>query len=396
MSLFNKIFGGRPKLKAKIEQNFKTFTTYTPTFNSWGGAIYESELVRAAVDARARHCAKLTVAFEGAAKPTFVNFARKRPNNFMTWYQFIYRVSTILDVQNTAFIVPILDKNNEITGYYPILPSNCQIVTINDTEWIRYRFSSGDVGAIEKNRCGILTKHQYKDDFFGEKNTAAASMLEMIDFNRQGIKQGIKDASKVQYTARLTNFRAPEDLLEEQKNFSEMISKESGAFTLFPSTYDSIQRVKNDPYTVPADEADRIRKNVLCYFGVTEKVMDNSAIGDELDAFFDGCIEPFAIQMSEVMTRMTFTDNEQSYGAKVTLVPNRLQYMKTSDKINFIREVGDRGLMTVNEIREMLNYPPVENGDTRPARGEYFFIGEDGTVLKKENDKEVTDDGSED
>ena len=58
MGLIDRLFG-KPKAMPAGESYFDTFTAYTPTFTSWGGKIYESELVRAAVDARARHVAKL-------------------------------------------------------------------------------------------------------------------------------------------------------------------------------------------------------------------------------------------------------------------------------------------------------------------------------------------------
>ena len=46
----------------------------------------------------------------------------------------------------------------------------------------------------------------------------------------------------------------------------------------------------------------------------------------------------------------------------------------------------DRGIMTINEVRDIWNLPPVENGDVRLVRGEYYGadekitdIGEDET-----------------
>ena len=80
MSLFDKIFKKPDRIKA--EQFFKTFNAYAPTFTTWGGALYESELVRAAIDAKARHIGKLQVRFEGNAKKTLATIVRKRPNEF--------------------------------------------------------------------------------------------------------------------------------------------------------------------------------------------------------------------------------------------------------------------------------------------------------------------------
>ena len=133
MSLFTKIF--RPK-EAKESQKalkeadgfFHTLRNYRPVFTDWHGEIYESELVRAAIDARARHISKLKASIVGTAQYGLQSKLRLGPNQWQTWSQFLYRVSTILDIHNTAFIVPVFDKSMVITGYYPVLPTKCEIV----------------------------------------------------------------------------------------------------------------------------------------------------------------------------------------------------------------------------------------------------------------------------
>ena len=88
---------------------FQTLTAYTPVFTSWSGQIYESELVRSAIHARATHISKLSVQVQGSAKPKLQTKLKTGPNEWQTWGQFLYRLSTILDVQNTAFLVPVQD-----------------------------------------------------------------------------------------------------------------------------------------------------------------------------------------------------------------------------------------------------------------------------------------------
>ena len=50
---------------------------------------------------------------------------------------------------------------------------------------------------------------------------------------------------------------------------------------------------------------------------------------------------------------------------------NRLQYMTTTAKVNMAQQLLDRGVMSINEARELFNYPAVEGGDVRTIRGEY-------------------------
>lgn len=378
MGLFDKIF--RPQ-KVVADHYFHTLTAYEPVFRKWRGEIYESELVRSAIDAKARHIAKLQVKVHGAAQPKVQTILKKRPNQFQTWSQFLYRAETILEMQNTLFIVPIIDVENDVAGLWLCLPEKCKILeSKNGQQYLEYEFANRQVAAVELRRCGIMTKHQYSSDFFGERNTALDETLALIDIERQGVKEGVKSASTFRFLARSTNFKKPEDLAQEQKNFTARnMRADASGFLLFPNTYDSIQQIQSKAYTVSADEQALIQKNVFDYFGVNEDVIQNKASGSALDALFDGAIEPFAIQLSEVLTFMLFTDLEIGHGAKVEVAANRLQYMSTSDKINFVAQLSDRGMITINEARELINYSalPPEIGDLLPIRGEYYFVGED-------------------
>ena len=127
MGLFDKIFK-RPVPQDQPQGFFKTLTAYAPAFTTWGGQIYESELVRAAINARATHISKLQVQVQGTAKPKLQTKLRTGPNEWQTWGQFLYRLSTILDVNNTAFIVPVMDDYLEVSGIFPVLPTQIQIV----------------------------------------------------------------------------------------------------------------------------------------------------------------------------------------------------------------------------------------------------------------------------
>ena len=140
---------------------------------------------------------------------------------------------------------------------------------------------------------------------------------------------------------------------------------------LFPNTYTDIQQIKATPYTVDSDQMNLIKDNVFDYFGVNEKVMQGTANADELDAFFNSAIEPFAIALSEAMSRAIYTDKERSFGNHVYVNANRLQYMSTGAKVSLAQGLGDRGILTINEIRELFNYSPLEDGDVAYIRGEY-------------------------
>ena len=379
MGLFEKIFGNRPKEKKdEIVEQFKMLDGYTPRFTSFGGGVYESELIRAAINARATHMSKLKVETFGSARPVLQNKLKNGPNEFQTWSQFQYRLSTLLDVHNTAFITPIWNKYGEPNGIYTPLPSKCEIVQYNNVPFLRYEFTRGQKAAVELEYCGIMTKYQYKNDFFGENNEALRSTMELIHIQNQGIEEGVKSAATYRFMARLSNFAKAEDLAKERQRFTvENLASGSGLL-LFPNTYQDIKQVDVKPWVVDADQMKAIESNVFKYYGVNDDILTNHFTSENWSAFYEGCIEPFAIQEAEVLTKMFFTLREQSQGNSVSVTANRLQYLSNQDKLNVSAQMADRGLMTRNEIREIWNMPPLPEpiGSQLPVRGEYYNVGE--------------------
>lgn len=375
MGFFDRFLKNRPKPQGKYEGEFKMFNGYMPRFVSWNGHMYESELCRSAINARATHISKLKFDVFGSAKPALQNKLRRGPNEFQSWSQFLYRLSTILDIHNTAFIVPVFDRFGEISGVFVPLPQSCEVVQYNSEPYLRYEFRWGEKASIELTSCGILTKFQYKSDLFGEQNDALRPTMELINMQNQAIEEGVKSAATYRFYAQVNNFSKPEDLKKERKRFSEenfSREAEGGGILLFPNTYSNINQVKAEPFTISADEHKLIKESVYEYFMVNEDVLENKAYGDAWSAFYEGAIEPFAIQFSEVMTRMLFTFREQGSGNGVMLTANRLQYMTNKDKLDVSTQLVDRGIISLNDAREIWNLAPIEGGDVHIIRGEYY------------------------
>lgn len=379
MGFFDLFMKKAPKPKGEYKGSFKMLNGYEPRFTSWGGNLYESELIRSAINARAVHISKLKFESVGSARPALQNKLAKAPNQFQTWSQFLYRLSTVLDVHNTAFIIPIYDKFGEPSGIFCPLPANVEVIQYNDVPYLRYDFRWGERAAIELEYCGILTKFQYKNDLMGENNHALFPTMDLIHVQNEGIQEAVKSSAHYRFYASVNNFTKADDLKNERLRFSEenfSREAEGGGLLLFPNTYTNINQVKSQPYTVAADEMKLIEKNVYQYFMVNEDILQNKAYGDAWSAFYEGAIEPFAVQFSEVMTKMLFTLREQSQGNEIMLTANRLQYMSNADKLNVSSQLLDRGIMSINDVREIWNLPPVDGGDARIIRGEYWNADE--------------------
>lgn len=375
MKLTDLLFKNRPKTPNRAPEGFAMVNGHQAHFTKWGGEIYQNELIRAAVNARATHISKLNVQMLGAARPALQNKMKHGPNQLQTWGQFLYRLSTILDIHNTAFIVPVYDEYGEPSGIFTPIPQRCEIVSYDGVPYLRYEFSWAEKAAIEFSYCGIMTKYQYKNDFFGEDNHALFPTMELIHIQNQGIEEGVKSAASYRFMARVNNFTKAEDLAKERRRFTEEnFSKDAkgGGLLLFPNTYTDLKQIEVKPWIIDDKQMELIKSNVFEYFGVNEDILTNKAYGDAWTAFYEGAIEPFAIQFSEVMTKMFFTLREQTQGNMVMATANRLQYLSNADKLNVSSQMLDRGIMSINDVREIWNLPPVDGGDARIIRGEYY------------------------
>ncbi len=404
MGLFEKLFPR--KTDAAIRGYFQTLTAYNPVFYSREGGIYEALETRAAIHAFATHCSKLKPNVNGPQKARLERGLQFSMNPWQTTSQFLYRAATIYDVENTLFLVPILNERDRTVGAFPVLPSRCEVVEgKNGKIYLRYEFQAGKHAAVELERCGVLTKMQYRDDFFGESNAPLSSTLDLIEVQNQGIQAGIKQAAAIRFAAKLGATVRPEDLKEEQKRFRDLNlgADNNGGVLLFDAKYADVKQIESKPYVVDADQMKVIRENVYNYFGTGEKLLRNEWDESVWTAYYEGKVEPFALQMSLVLTGMFFSKREISVGNEILLSANRLQFASTKDKVNLITQMFDRMMLSPDEGREILQLPPLPNGIGQKyfIRGEYLSEAEReklrgaGSAKKTEAEEDAENAGNE-
>ena len=374
MGVFERIFM-RPRLKRQVNGYFRMLDGYTPVFTDFDGGVYEMELTRSCIHTFASHCSKLLPVVSGSDEKNIRAILGRRPNPFMTTPQFLYKVATIYDAKNTCFIVPILDRFDRPMGFYPVNPQQTEILDVDGEPWLRYTFSNGQRAAIEFSLCGVVSKYLYNSDIKGEDNRALDPTLQLLHIQDQGIREGIRNSASFRFMATVTNFAKGSDLTKERKNWVEKnLGADAGGLALFPNTYTNVQQIQSTPRIVDPEQTRLTETRVLDYFGSNEKILQNRATGDDWSAYYEGKIEPFAIQLSMAMTCMSYSPQEQSLGDGITWSSNRLQYMTATDKLQVSSQLFDRGILSTNDVMDIWNLPHVEDGDKRYIRKEYTEI----------------------
>lgn len=384
MGFFEKIFTRRQTI-VEAKDFFRFLSGYTPSFSSGNGAVYESDLIRSALDAHGRANSKFRPVISGSAKQALAKKLMIRPNNWTTWPKFLYRVTQILYAKNTCFIVPVFsDDDGSIVGIDTICPTRWEVLDVKGEPWIRFFFNTDRRAAVELKYVGILTRFQLENELFGEDNDALRSTLGLIEIQKQGITEGIKNSAAYRFMATATNFSFGADLKKERERFDENNFKKDnggGGLLLFPNTYRDIKQLDMKPFTIDSEQMEIIQRNVFNYFAINLDIIQGKATGDNWQAFYESSCEWLAINLSDVITMMIYTEQEINRGNSFFLACNRLQFMSMKDKLDAIKTFADRGLMMRNELRDILNLSPLPEpyGSQIPARGEYYNVDEESS-----------------
>ena len=347
MGLLSKVLGRFAGKREPVDTTdyFSTFTSYSPMFTSFDGGIYEAQLTRAAVERYAQACSKLKPEVVGSAKPRVHRAINTAPNRFMSWSVFLARVATILEVDTTAYVVPSYDESGNIVGVWPLRAEVAELVEYEGEPWVRFTFEAGENlftgnrAALPLDEVCILTRFQYDSDFFGSGNGPVDSTLQLMSMQSQSQEEAMRTAPSLRFIGKLSSAVRPDD----------------------------VRQLEPKSYTVPVEEMQRIDSNVYSSFGTNEDIWG---------AYYEGKVEPFAIQLGEGLTRILYSERERSQGNRIMFSSNRLEYASNASKRNMVRDMLDRGVMTLDDARAVLQLPPLPDGKGQVyvIRGEYYML----------------------
>ena len=366
--ILDKILGrdSQPKAAAVETVGSRPYTT------GWSGSMYQQVLVRSVIERFAVACSKLKPEIHGSARTRVRRAIETSPNQFQTWPQFLYRCATLYMNNTTVCVVPEYKPGTQIQiGFYPVPLAYAEVVDYAGEFWLRWQTLDGDTRAVELSRVAVVTRFQYRSDWFGDGNILA-NTLSMLKAQEDAQKQSINDSAQVRFIGQLNGQVREEDMAKKRDRFAEQNLSDANATPLmvYDNTFSSIEQLKAQNWTIPSDEMERIENNVFDYFGINRRILQNNYDENAWDAFYEGCIEPFALMLGEALTQATFTMRERPANA-IMFSSNRLEYAAASSKRNINKDMCDRGIMTLNEAREILQLPQIDGGDVFILRGEY-------------------------
>ena len=369
-SLFERIFG-KPKEGTGFAR-YELISSPNSTFWQWDGNLMNSDIVRAAIRPKVNAVGKLNAKHIRGDGPDmrvnpegWLRELLQNPNPHMTMQDMLGKLIWQLELNANAFAFVEKDERDYPVGIWPLPAQSVELLEHRGEVWTRFKFRGGQTVAIPYTEVIHLRKDFYSDDFFGSTGQIALqNVMEVINTTDQGIVNAIKNSAVIRWLLKFQNTLRPDDVAAQVAKFKAdylSIDANAGVAATDPR-FDAVQVKQEGLYTPAADQMQESIKRLYAYFGVNEKIVSNSFNEDEWLAFYESEIENLIIKLSNAFTNALFTLRERGFGNRVIFEGVNLAYASMKTKLELVGLV-DRGIITPNEHRRILNLPPIEGGD---------------------------------
>ncbi|MBR1437757.1 MAG: phage portal protein [Synergistaceae bacterium] len=355
-----------------------TLINEAASVGAWTGNAYANATYRGAIDAVSRNIGKLKGTASPYANSRLNYMLQVRPNRYMSAYDWLYKMATHLWLNGNAWAFIDFDQSGRVQGIYPITASSVQMLTDDSGElYAEFTLRNGQTAIFRYSELIHLRRFFNSNELLGEGSGALDTVLELSETENATIIAGIKSGASIRGILKYTGMLQDDDLREIKNRFVEdyLSIENSGGVAALDSKAEYIP-LNNQPVILDAEQSNAIRRKILDYVGISEKIVNSAYTEDEYSAFYESTVEPFAVALSLECTAKIFTEREIAFGNQIIFEANRLQFVSNATKVSLIKELMPLGVLTINQALEILNLPPVTDGDTRLQSLNYINANE--------------------
>lgn len=382
MSIFD-VFKRKKKVVAPSPDDAQLFKSTLNLFTDFGDNINLSDVVKICIDRIATHSAKL--------KPRYVKSENKetiqekngnlayllkhQPNPLMIPFDFIYKIVTLLYLNNNAFVYPVYDDETyELKELWPIKPNSVEALKDDSGAlYLRFYFTDKKSFTLPYESIIHLKRFYGVNDIFGGSGAISdhSALLKTIKINDsvlQGLDNAIKTSFQVKGLLKINGILSEKDKSAQKREFDEALkeaTKEGGSSIVPVDLKSEYVPLNVDPKLIDSETLSFLQKKIISYFGVSEPLFDNKYDENQYNAFYESVIEGVAIALSEAFSKALLTRSQLEKGEQIIFYSERLQYASWNTKVQAIEKLMGLGILSLNESRALLGFEPVEGGSKR-------------------------------
>ena len=361
--------------------------------------LYESDVIGSIANCIASNLGKLTpqVIRRDAAGLTIkddylAKLLSLRWSPEITPFDGLYKMASDLVYKSNAFAVVFY--NTDFTRVQSIVPVTVKSFRIWEEENnIFFRFVwdyNGEEYTLPYQSVIHLKARYDRKRFIGTSpESQLKTTLELLDTTGESLRNAVNNSANLKGYLKYNNFADDDELKQKVREFQEayMSAANDGGIAGLDNSME-FHEITQHTNAIPVTQSAFLRENLYRYYNVNEKILNSTYNESEWNAFYEAVIEPIALQLSLEFTYKLLSERERGFGNKIIFTANRLQYATLQTRVNLGSQLFDRGIITINEYRELMYYEPIEDGDVRMVSLNYvkadeqsiYQIGEDAAA----------------
>ena len=383
--------------QAPTETRLKMITEQGNNFYSWNGKLYESDIIRSCIRPYSKAVGKLSAKHmqgagaslkEGTSKA--IQRLLEEPNSIMSGQMLLEKLAIQLKLNNNAFALINRDINGLPIEIIPIVCTAAEMERTYDNGdlIIKFTFDNGHIARYYYADIIHLRQDVTDNGVFGASPAKALTgLMEVANTTDQGVIKAIKNGAIIKWLLKFESVLRPEELKQKTEDFAKSfmdintsagvagIDNKMSATQVAPTDY-----VPNDTHSII------IRERIYSFFNTNEYIVQSNYTEDIWNAYYESEIEPVAIQLSNEFTRKLFSERERGFKNRIIFEANNLQYASMNTKLSLLQMV-DRGALSINDWRKVMNLPPLEDGDVFVRRLDTAQIGLQESPEEEEEDE---------
>ena len=371
------------------EETRLSMVSTTNGFYAWQGDLYRSDIIRACLRPFYKSVGKLVakqVRENGKGElminpDAYVRILLEEPNPYMTGQMLQERLAIQFKLNNNAFAFILRDEGGYAKEIYPLNASGVQAKYDKDgVLFLEFTMRNGRVLTFYYSDVIHLRQDFGENDVFGSSNAEMLRpLMEVINTTDQGMVASIKNSASIRWLLKFKTSLSDLDRKRQADNFAKafLANSENATGVAAVDTKADAEQIHPDDKLPNAAQMDRAMARIYNIFGTNEAIVQSKYNEDQWNAYYESEIEPFATQFAHELTRKIFSRRERAHGNQIVFEAASLQYASMNTKLQLVQMV-DRGSMTPNEWRRVLNLGPIEDGDTPIRRLDTAKVTEGG------------------
>lgn len=342
-----------------------------PIFRQFGGDVYSYDVVQQAIECIASEMSKLTpihIRKEGADSVPVSGQVQRvltQPNPAMTSSDFLEKITYQLFLTYNCFIIPEFNAKRELQALWPVQPKKVEFQADNaGSLYIKLEFSNGYETTLNYSDV-IHIRHKFAvNEFMGGNkngNPDLDILMQSVELNHnllQGVSEAVKSSFAVNAVVKYNTILDKDKMEANLKELQERLNNNESGFLGMDLKGEFIP-IKKDIQLVDDKTLEFIDSKILRHFGVSLPILTGDYNKEQYEAFYQKTLEPLVIKYSQAFTKCIFTDKELGFGNKITFLTRELIFLKTEQKLEMIRLLGDPGSLYENEKRIAFGLMPL-------------------------------------